>query len=104
MRKRENAPDADQADANDGGKTQVLASYDARRRNPAREEQSQQKRVVDIRGSKGSYARRQHRQILIHKGLLSFPAGEGMSSSNYSVSAPIPPKQSSAVASVADRL
>src|ERR1700722_4269149 len=91
MRNCESAPEANQADANDGGKTHVLARYDAPRRNSAREEQSQQKRVVDICGSEGSYARRQHRQILIHKGLLSFPdvsRGEGNIFSNV---APTPP-------------
>ena len=72
MRYRESTPNADQTNANDGRKTNVLTRHDAARRNPPGKEEGQEKGIINIRGSEGCYARRQHRQISIHKGLY-FP-------------------------------
>ncbi|MGD0514010.1 MAG: hypothetical protein ABSA29_11975 [Terriglobales bacterium] len=74
MRYYYRAPGADQADANDSGKTSVLTCHDAPHWNATGKEESQQKRIINIRDGKGRYARNQHRQILIHKKLyLSAP-------------------------------
>jgi hypothetical protein len=67
MRYCKGAPDADQTKANNGRKTNVLTCHNSSRRNPLGKEESQQKGIVDIRGSESCNARRQHRQVLIPK-------------------------------------
>ncbi len=62
-------PGADQADADDGRKPNILTCHDAPSRNPPGKEQSQEKGIIDIRGRESCYARGQHPEISIHQGL-----------------------------------
>jgi hypothetical protein len=62
----ESGPDADQTDNNDGPEADELTCDDSSGRNAPGKEESQEKRVINIRGCKGCYARGQHSQILIH--------------------------------------
>ncbi len=68
IRHGESAPDAQQGEAKDRRKTNVLPGHDTSRRNFPGKEQRQEKGVVNIRSSEGCYARAQHCQISIHNG------------------------------------
>ena len=74
MRYCQSAPDADQAEANDGRKTSVLTCHDAARRNATGKKERQEKRIINISDSESRDACNRHREILIHKKLyLSVP-------------------------------
>lgn len=74
MRYCESGPDGDQTNADDGRKTNVLTGCDASGRNPPSKEESQEKSIINVRGSESRYARRQHPKISIHQELsISIP-------------------------------
>jgi hypothetical protein len=67
VRYGESTPDADQTSAHDGRKPSVLTRNNSSRRNPPGKEKSQKKGIINIGGSEGGQAGREHAQISIHK-------------------------------------
>jgi hypothetical protein len=57
----ENSQPSGQTDAQDGRETNVQTGHNAARRNSSGKEQSQQKGIVNVRGSERSQACRQNR-------------------------------------------
>lgn len=63
----ESSPHADQTNADNGHKPNVLTCNDAARRRPPGKEKGQEKSIINIRDSEGRDARGHYPQILIHR-------------------------------------